>query len=531
MTIGKLTFSDEFNSLSAGPSGQKWKTTFDGGVRTLRGNGELEYYVEPGFKGSAGHSLGINPFSVSNGILKISARPVDAADKPYLYGYKYTSGLLTSQDSLQQLYGYFEVRADLPSGKGMFPAFWMLAPHKWPPEADIFEQIGSRPKEISQGVFSKTGPDPYKITNTGVDMTQGFHTYGMLWDAKHVTWYIDGKQTFQVATPSDMHEKMYVLLNLAVGGNWAGTPDGTVNWSKADLLVDYVHVYALGSNPTPSPTPTTPTPQPAPQPAPSTPAELAVSQGDDKPWVDLKITGANTSTAYTIAHPTSGHANVKASFDAQKDLTLVNLDAWNAVKNAKVDHLPGKDVTIKNFVNVDITTGGAGNNVDVSHVKRGTIATGDGDDHVTIAGYSNSTNNNLTKVSAGLGADTITFTGNAAGNARLDGGDGTDRLTIGDHATGALVGGKGNDTLVDLSDGKVTLTGNSGSDTFTFGKNAQATITDFAAGADSVKLLGVAASQVHVTQSGADTVLDVGAGAVRLTGVHLSQSQLDLHFG
>ena len=144
-TQGKLIFSEEFDRLDAGYSGHRWKTTFYGGERTLAGNKELQYYVAPGFKGSSDSSLGINPFSIHEGVLKISARPVDVGDKPYLYGFNYTSGLLTSQTSFQQQYGYFEIRADTPAGKGLFPAFWMLAPGKWPPEIDIFEQVGSAP--------------------------------------------------------------------------------------------------------------------------------------------------------------------------------------------------------------------------------------------------------------------------------------------------------------------------------------------------------------------------------------------------
>src|SRR5262245_12786192 len=486
MAIGKLTFSDEFSSgLDAGFSGHKWKTTFYGGERTLHGNQDLQYYVDSGFKGSSSSSLGINPFSVSNGILKISARPVDAADKPFLYGYQYSSGLLQSQNSLQQQYGYFEIRADLPSGKGMFPAFWLLAPGKWPPEADVMEQIGSRPKEISQGVFSKTGPDPYKITDSGVDMTKGFHTYGMDWTAQYVTFFIDGKQTFKVATPADMHQKMYVLLNLAVGGVWPGSPDGSVDWSKADLLVDYVRVYSHATGaPTPVPTPTpshpSPTPSPTPTPTPSS-AELAVSQGDHKPFVDLKITGANTATAYKIAHPNGSHADVKASVDAQRDLTLVNLDPWNAVKNAVVEHVPGKSVTVKNFVDVDIITSSVGDDVNVTHMKRGTILTGAGNDDVDILARSNVTPtyalvDNLTKVAAGLGDDTIRFESGAFNKARLEGNDGTDRISIVGQASGTLVGGVGNDKLVDYSTGKVVMAGGGGHDMFVVGKDAHATV-------------------------------------------------------
>jgi beta-glucanase (GH16 family) len=89
----------------------------------------------------------------------------------------------------------------------------------------------------------------------------------MQWDAKNITWYLDGKQTYQIATPADMHKPMYVLVQLAVGGKWPGSPDATTDWTKADLLVDYVRIYSLDDAAVPPP----PTPIPTPIPTPTTP--------------------------------------------------------------------------------------------------------------------------------------------------------------------------------------------------------------------------------------------------------------------
>src|SRR5262245_43583086 len=242
---GHLTFADEFDALSlrtgtAASANNTWKTKFYGGERTLAGNHELELYVDPDYQG-----LGLQPFATSNGVLKISARPTSPAIETTLGGWDYTSGLLTSQGKFAQTYGYFEIRADTPAGKGMFPAFWLLsADGKWPPEIDVFEQIGSAPSYVSNGILSANGGTPNHGTDTGVDMTQGFHTYAMEWTPQTVTWFIDGKQSWQTATPADLNKPMYVLLNLAVGGDWAGPPDSTTDWSKADLLVDYVRIYS-----------------------------------------------------------------------------------------------------------------------------------------------------------------------------------------------------------------------------------------------------------------------------------------------
>ena len=113
-----LVFHDEFDRLSlntgtAATASNTWKTTFAGGERNAGGVGELQRYADLDYKGSGTQSLGINPFAVKDGVLTISARPADAADLPYLYGYKYTSGLMTTEKSFVQTYGYYEIR-----GKG-----------------------------------------------------------------------------------------------------------------------------------------------------------------------------------------------------------------------------------------------------------------------------------------------------------------------------------------------------------------------------------------------------------------------------
>src|SRR5579871_6822795 len=90
---------------------------YDGeSARTLPGNKEAEYYSDP--------SVGENPFSLSGGVLHIAAKPAAAGSNPY--GLPYDSGLITTYKSFSQLYGYFEVRAELPAGTGLWPAFWLL---------------------------------------------------------------------------------------------------------------------------------------------------------------------------------------------------------------------------------------------------------------------------------------------------------------------------------------------------------------------------------------------------------------------
>jgi hypothetical protein len=347
----------------------------------------------------------------------------------------------------------------------------------------------------------------------------------MEWTSQNITWFIDGKQTFKVATPADMHQPMYVLLNLAVGGNWPGTPDASVDWSKADLLVDYVRAYSLNSTTTPPSSPT-----------PSSPATtlLAVSQGTD-PFdtttrVDLEIGAANTGRVYRIDDGQGGTADVAVVFDAQRDLYLANRGDWNAVKNALVFDTPGRGVEVRNFVNVQIGTGDADDVVKVAGAKRGSISTGAGDDDVSITGFSSGTTSNVMNVLGGSDDDTIDFDGGGFNVARLDGGSGNDELQIAGGARGTLIGGTGDDRLVDVSTGAVTISGGGGADDFVFGRDANATVTDFAAGVDQVTLIGVSSAEVGVTLAGADTLLDLGGGSVRLTGINLSRAELDLHF-
>src|SRR5277367_6828612 len=118
-TVGRqLTFADEFSSLSTGAGGT-WTThyPFNGGTggtgndRTLATNNEAQIYVDPAYAGTGTAPLGLNPFAIANGVLSITAAPTLAALQPLLYNLPYTSGMLTSDGSFAQQYGYFEMRA------------------------------------------------------------------------------------------------------------------------------------------------------------------------------------------------------------------------------------------------------------------------------------------------------------------------------------------------------------------------------------------------------------------------------------
>jgi beta-glucanase (GH16 family) len=237
-----LTFSDDFASLRLwnGKTGV-WRTAFrdggDGGIntRTLKSNGEMEVYVDPQFRG-----LGLSPFRIHDGVLDIIARPVSADQSQRLDGYRYASGLITTQPSFRQTYGYFEIRARLPAGKGLWPAIWLLpADLSWPPEIDVMESIGN-PSQASCTTHS--GRQPPHGVEFPVPSPEKFHTFAVSWDASNIICYLDGRETSRQPTPPDFNKPMYLLVNLAVGGGWPGAPDATTPF-PARLSIASVRAY------------------------------------------------------------------------------------------------------------------------------------------------------------------------------------------------------------------------------------------------------------------------------------------------
>jgi beta-glucanase (GH16 family) len=265
-TAGRiLTFADEFTQLSFndGITGT-WATyyPFDGGSgtnRTLAVNHEAEIYVDPGYAGTGSTPLGLNPFSITNGVLSIAAAPTPSALLPLLGNLPYTSGMLTTHGTFAQQYGYFELRAQLPAGQGLWPSFWLLPQAVGTPgEIDIMEMLGQQPSVL---YLSTHGSDPtqeFRGIYSGPDLSAGFHNFGLNWTTSSLTWYLDGNPLASIATPSQLNQPMYMLVDLAVGGagSWPGAPDATTPF-PASMQIDYLHAYADPSHviaPPPLPT-------------------------------------------------------------------------------------------------------------------------------------------------------------------------------------------------------------------------------------------------------------------------------------
>jgi beta-glucanase (GH16 family) len=221
----RLTFHDEFdgNALDI----KKWNPNDPWGQER---NNELQAYVT-------------NAFEVHDGVLGIKAEK-----RPAFYSGKqraYTSGMMTTYGKFSQEYGRFEIRCRVPKGKGMWPAFWLLPePLGWPPEIDVLEILGHEPNKVYMTHHFR---DEQKKRGShggswsGPDFSDRFHEFAVEWSPQAVVWSVDGTERFR-SEKSVPHGKMYILVNLAVGGDWPGAPNEKTQLPAA-FEVDYVRVY------------------------------------------------------------------------------------------------------------------------------------------------------------------------------------------------------------------------------------------------------------------------------------------------
>ena len=247
------TFTDEFDALSLdledGQSKGVWRTNFGyGGVhsRTLVNNGELQVYADRLFSGTGSTSLKLDPFRIADGKLDIVAEPLNEDLRRLTWGLSYSSGLLTTKASFSQMYGLFEIRAKLPKGKGLWPAFWLLPENRaWPPELDVLEVLGDNMRKLYVSWHSNVG-GKHTADSKAIevpDMSAEFHTYSVVWEKDTLMWFFDDVQVASRSTPEDFHLPMYMLINLAVGGGWPGSPDKTTQF-PAKYTIDWVRAYA-----------------------------------------------------------------------------------------------------------------------------------------------------------------------------------------------------------------------------------------------------------------------------------------------
>jgi beta-glucanase (GH16 family) len=237
----ELVFSDEFNGLDL--NRDVWNTHYYYG-RTNDGNNEDQYYTD-------------DSVTVSNGTLKLTAdqrgiygeRPIPQPDG-YLQQpewFDYTSGMISSHDKRSFTYGYLETRVKVPAGQGLWSAFWMLPDTKtWPPEIDVMEVLGIEPTRnyMTLHYVDPTKPHNHGYVGTssaGADFSQGFHTFAIYWSPTHITWYINNTAVLTM-TEHIPQEPMYILANLAIGGNWVG-PATDATPFPSTFEIDYIRMY------------------------------------------------------------------------------------------------------------------------------------------------------------------------------------------------------------------------------------------------------------------------------------------------
>lgn len=236
--LSDIVMQDEFD-VEGAPDSNIWG--FDIGTgQNGWGNNELQYYTDR-----------TENVEVQNGQLLMTAR------QESFEGSSYTSARLLTKGKFEQAYGRFEARMRLPYGQGIWPAFWMLGAdidaNPWPSagEIDIMEYRGQDPTIVLGSVHGPGYSGGEAITKSytlkGDRFDTGFHVFGIEWAPEYVNYYVDDVLYNQI-TPHDVtgawvfDKPFYILINLAVGGSFVGSPNEETVFPQT-LLVDYVRVY------------------------------------------------------------------------------------------------------------------------------------------------------------------------------------------------------------------------------------------------------------------------------------------------
>jgi beta-glucanase (GH16 family) len=256
---GTLVWSDEFaNSTGARaqPDPKFW--AYDTGNSGF-GNHELETYCAWGSSASPCSTANPSAFVGTDGYLHIEAQQPSAG--------VYTSARLKTQGLFSFQYGRFELRAQVPEAQGFWPAGWLLGNNittvNWPAcgEQDVLERVNAAPTpDWNEGSIHGTGFTGasglgQKYNFPGGQTEAGWHTYGMIWSNGTVAFYVDDPAqpyvTYTTSSlngingavwPFDAGQSNFIILNLAIGGDWPGPPDGSTPF-PSEMLIDYVRVY------------------------------------------------------------------------------------------------------------------------------------------------------------------------------------------------------------------------------------------------------------------------------------------------
>lgn len=246
-----LTWDEEFtpHGPQSRPDSASW--TYDTGNG---GSGGLQTYCAWAEEKPPCDRSQSNTFVDADGYLHIVA----SQPSPGIY----TSARLKTQNLKSFQYGRIEARIKLPSGQGMWPAFWMLGDNisrvNWPAcgEIDIMENLGREPGmnhfTIHGPGYQREGLGSTTVLPGGLRLSDGFHIYGMIWKPGSIAFYFDSpSQVVARYTPANLPAgatwpfdggRFFFVLNVAVGGTWGGNPDHTTHFPQT-MLVDYVRVW------------------------------------------------------------------------------------------------------------------------------------------------------------------------------------------------------------------------------------------------------------------------------------------------
>lgn len=233
-----LVWADEFNTDGA-PSTSNWNYDIGNGDWGW-GNNELEYYTNR-----------------SENVVQENGNLVITAIKESYQGYDYTSARLKTQNKFSFTYGKVEVRAKLPAGTGVWPAIWMLGDNittaGWPAcgEVDIMEYVGYQPNVVHSATHT-TSSSGNTVNHDSFDLAtaeEEFHVYGIEWTSTEIKFFVDEtlhytyKPTAYTDATWPFTENQFLILNLAIGGNWGGAQGVDDNIFPQQFMIDYVRVY------------------------------------------------------------------------------------------------------------------------------------------------------------------------------------------------------------------------------------------------------------------------------------------------
>ena len=456
--FSKMTSDDEFNTLSASANGVGTNWQFMTGTRA--NNHEAENY------GPAGGS--VSPFSTSNGVLDITASQVSTAP-----GLSYTSGGLTTQKSFKQTYGLFEVNAEMPTGAGMWPAFWLYNQSGTASEIDAPEILGNNPYVAYLSTHAPNGADTTVAVTLPVNTSTSFNTYGVDWEPDTITYYFNGNAIATLPTPVGLNQPMYMLLNLAVGstGSWPGNNAG----ETGQMLVNWVRAYASPNTPTGTSTN-------------APPLMLngwngTVKQGNGNYTVagtgyngHITLGNGNQTIALTVT-PGSYSGSADSIVVGNGNQTISTQGSYNSITTGAGTSNINAGVS-DNHVTIGATPAGTVTKLTATGWGNSFTSTAAGD--VSITGTTGGST-----VTLGAGNHSINLSGSyntikvGAGNSTIVGGIGEDSVTTG--AGNSTITVTGYNNILDAGPGTNTLNGGSGKDVFILNGYGQGedTITGF----------------------------------------------------